>query len=239
MAVEYGNSNLPITGCVFYINGADRNCFVSGGFTGKQLVGGLETLTFQTGMGFFTGSGGYWNVWSPNRGINGSGSLAFSGTISFPNQFTHIMVAKRNDVAYETQGLYRPQVSSGGASYIGFGGTSTMMGGSNVGSSTTSTATISNNTDWIFISGKNELVSSTWTQSLYTRATVSGTRIYESKTTNHNWSTLSGSWTSVRIADTLIYTDLALIMSFNRVLSDAEIDTIYLSLRGRYNLPLP
>jgi hypothetical protein len=239
--MSYDNGGkIPTNGLVFYINGADRNCFVSGSFSGRQLVGSNETLNFQSQARFYPQFGGYWGLSSPSRGINGSGSLTFSSTITFPNQYTHIIVMRRNDVVYENQGWVAKTASSGRISRIVGAGSTIAL--TNANSSLFSNTTLSNNTDWFFGCGKNELVGSTWTQSLFVRGFNAGTRVYETKTQNlgnGDWVGGSGSWTSVSLGNSnLDNAGFGLYMSYNRPLSLAEIDTIYDSIKFRYNMPI-
>jgi hypothetical protein len=234
-----GRERIITDGLVFYINAGDRNCFVSGAFSGKQLVGSNETLNFQNQLNFYNQFGGYWGISSPGRGINGSGSLTFSSTITFPNQFTHIMVHRKNDINYESQAWFTPVVSSGRVTSVGVTGNAPLL--TNVNGSFVSSTAISNNTDWFFTAGKSELVGSTWTQSLFVRGFNAGTRVFETKTQNDggvNWTGASGSWTGVRIGTTLLYdAGVGLYMSYNRPLTLAEINIIYDSVKSRFNLP--
>jgi hypothetical protein len=227
-------------GLVFYINAGDRACFVSGSFSGRQLVGSLETLNFQNQLFFYNQFGGYWGVSSPNRGINGSGSLAFSSAITLPNQYTHIMVHRKNDINYESQGWFSAVLSSGRGTALGVSSTSPFL--TNTNTTLISTTSITNNTDWFFTAGKNELVGSAWTQSLFVRGFNAGTRVYETRTQNLsdiNWVGGSGSWTGVSIGSSLLYdAGLGLYMIYNRALSSTEINTVYDSIKFRFNLPL-
>lgn len=235
MATEYANIKLPITDCYLYVNFADRNCYTSGSFTGRQLVGNLETINFQNQITYNTGSGGYLTLYAANRGINGSGSLTYTSAVSVPNQFTHIFVGKRGDIAYESQAHLTP-VGTGTLTRVGFGGTSTVVSTGNV--SLTSNVSITNATDWFFIAGRNQITSNVSTQSLFTRGFLSGTRVFEEKTSNFDWSAASGSVTGISFPSSLTIADYGMFMSFTRALSTSEINTIYDTVKYRYNLPL-
>lgn len=235
MATEYANVKLPVSDCYLYVNFADRNCFTSGSFTGRQLAGNLETINFQNQITYNTGSGGYLTLYAANRGINGSGSIAYSSAVSVPNQFTHIFVGKRSDVAYESQAHLTP-LGTGNLSTIGFGGTSTFIGSGFM--SVTSNVSITNSSDWFFIVGRNQITATVSTQSLFTRGFLSGTRVFEEKTANFDWSTSSGSATGISFPSNLTIADYGMFMSFTRPLSTSEINTIYDSVKYRYNLPI-
>lgn len=234
MATEYANIKLPMSGCYLYVNFADRNCYTSGSFTGRQLAGNLETINFQNQITYNTGSGGFLTLYAANRGINGSGSIAYSSTVSVPNQFTHIFVGKRGDVAYEAQRHLTP-TGTGNLSNIGFSGTNTKLdSGFNA---VFSNVSITNATDWFFIVGRNEINGTASTQSLFTRGFLSGTRVFEEKTANLDWRTASGSATGISFPSFLTIADYGMFMSFTRALSTSEINIIYDSVKNRYNLP--